>query len=522
VIDPGQPEPLTAPERPGQGATIAFPVPTTPPLTIETEDQAEQVDVDFVPFWEFLQTAVKCCNVSMVLREEHHEVAEMYEKAILGELQGYEYFIVDMPRRVGKTKILQFLADWMFGEFPDAQMMYGCYSEKLVRRSIAYTLRVMRQEWFRQMYGDLVHTRSSELITTLAGGTLYGAGTQATVGGMGAGLKEPAGGFIALDDPANPAGSLSPVQRENTIENFETAWKGCRNSDRWCPIFINAQRIGPDDLPGYVMSTYRNKTLVLKFPCYVGAGTGFHEELPLQSKFPETWGLDTWHELGRTRITRFVRAAQWQQEPTVLGGNFIPVGCFGRYDLRDVRSMKFDKLMIAVDTALKTKEANDFSAACLWGLLDKRAYLIDVLHGKWEAPELIKNTTVFWEKWKNQPGWPRPRMIIEEKAAGTPLLQQLNRDGVPAKGIERDIDKVRRVQNVLPYIEAGMALIPNNQATDGYQPPDWLAKWETEHTEFTQTGQHAHDDLVDCTADCLENLLARKLSGFDVMLDKKP
>ena len=429
----------------------------------------------------------------------------MYERAIMGELEGYEYFVVNMPRRIGKTKILQALAAWTFGEFPDSQMLYGSYSEKLVRRSIAYSLATMRRAWYKEMYGDLVHTRSSDLVTTLGGGTLYGAGMAATIAGFGAGLKEACGGFEALDDPANPISSLSPVQRENVIENFETSWKGCRNSDRWCPIFINAQRIGPDDLPGYVQSTYRNKTLVLKFPCFVAG----------HSMFPDTWSDGTMKELETTRIGRYVLAAQFQQEPVALGGNLIPIDAFDRWDPADAPAMKFERLVIPVDTALKTKQANDFSCAALWGLLDKRAYLIDLLHGKWESPELIKNIRIFWEKWKNQPGWPRPRLVIEEKAAGTPLLQNLQRDGIPAKGIERDVDKVRRVQAVLPYIETHMAVIPRL----GTVP--WIGAWESEHAEFTANGTHSHDDMVDTTADALEFLLARKLSSFDVLMDKK-
>ena len=50
--------------------------------------------------------------------------------------------------------------------------------------------------------------------------------------------------MIALDDPAKPDHATSKVESSNVIENFEMTWKGCRNSDEWCPIFINAQRIG--------------------------------------------------------------------------------------------------------------------------------------------------------------------------------------------------------------------------------------------------------------------------------------
>ena len=174
--------------------------------------------------------------------------------------------------------------------------------------------------------------------------------------------------------------------------------------------------------------------------------------------------------------------------------------------------MKFERLVIPVDTALKVQEANDFSAAALWGLLKKRAYLIDLIHGKWESPELLVMIEEFYKKWQHVEGWPVPRLIIEEKAAGTPLLQNLRQKGIPAVGIERDIDKVRRVQNVLPFIETHLVYIPKPSPS-----LPWLAGWESEHSEFNALMTHAHDDRVDTTADALQMLLGGPVSILDVL-----
>ncbi len=145
-----------------------------------------------------------------------------------------------------------------------------------------------------------------------------------------------------------------------------------------------------------------------------------------------------------------------------------------------------------------------------------KAYLIDLLHGKWESPELLINVRAFWEKW-TAPGIAlrRPKLIIEEKAAGTPLLQTLRKEGIPAIGIERDIDKVRRVQSVLQYIETGMVVVPK----DGSTP--WIEKFLTEHAQFAADGTAAHDDMVDTTVDAIEELLGKALSIFDVLRTRK-
>ena len=470
-------------------------------------DPALPAENELVPFWEFFQLLIERERVSIVLHDCHREICETYQGAIFGQFPGIEYFVVNMPRRIGKTKILEALACWMAGEFPDSQMIYGSYSDTLVLRTMAFVRRVLLSPWYQAIYGDKLHSAKNNLITTIDGGAIYGAGTTATITGFGAGLKEAAGGFIALDDPAKPDEALSKVSSKSVIQNFETTWKGCRNSDRFCPIFINAQRLGPDDLPGYVMKTYPEKTLVRKYPASV-AGV---------SQFPETWSADTLADLGKTRIGRFVRASQFDQEPVSLGGNMIPVDDFGRYDVEEARSMKFERLIIPVDTALKVKEANDFSAAALWGLLKQRVYLIDLLHGKWESPELLRSIAMFYAKWNHVPGWPTPRLVIEEKAAGTPLLQNLRTKGIPAEGIERDLDKARRVQNVLPYIENHFCFIPSKVVGRPRESDLWIDEWIAEHSEFTALMTHAHDDRVDTTADGIEILLGGPVSILDAL-----
>lgn len=465
------------------------------------EPAAAAAEIDVLCLWDFFQAFVEANHISIELVDAHRQICDLYEAAITGQMAGYEYFIVNMPTRIGKTKILEATACWTFGEWLAAQMLYGCYSDPLVKRSLAYVGRTMRTPWYIDIYGDHVHTQRAELVTTAEGGTLYGAGTGGTITGFGAGLKEPAGGFIALDDPAKPDEALSKVEAASVIQNFETTWKTRRNSDRFTPIIINAQRLGPDDLPGYILKTYPNKTYVLKFPCMVGG----------VSVFPATWSTDTLLDLQKTRIGRFVLASQFQQEPIALGGNLIQTDDFRRYDINEARAIQWEQIVITVDTALKTKEANDFSCAQAWGRAVRRAYLIDQAHGKWESPELFAVIKEFWAKICADFPTAPVRLIIEEKAAGTGLIQQLQAAGVPAEGIERDIDKVRRVQAILTYQEAGLVYVPRDDDAP------WVGGFLNECAEFKPDMTHTHDDRVDCFADGVRELLGEPPSILDVL-----
>lgn len=456
---------------------------------------------DVLPLWDYFQAGCEAMKISIELSDCHKEICDTYEAAITGQIPGMEYFITNMPRRIGKTKILEFCASWTEGEFNDAQLIGGCYSDPLIKRSLAFIARIMRHPFHVDLYGDHLHTLRSEMITTVEGGCIYGAGTTATITGFGAGLKEPAGGYEWLDDPAKPDEALSKVSSAAVIQNFETTWKGCRNSDKFTPIIINAQRLGPDDLPGYILKTYPNKTHLLKFPCMVSG----------KSVFPDTWSIDTLLDLQKTRIGRFVLASQFQQEPISLGGNLIQTDDFRRYDIAEANVIDWEQIVITVDTALKTKEANDYSCAQAWGRAVRRAYLIDQAHGKWESPELFSCIKLFWEKTVADHPTAAVRLVIEEKAAGTGLIQQLQTAGIPAEGIERDIDKVRRVQTVLPYQEAGLVYIPK----DNDAP--WVQGFLAECGEFKPDLTHAHDDRVDCFADGVQQLLGEAPSILDVL-----
>lgn len=468
---------------------------------------SQVVEPEVVPFRDYWYAFVEGNKVRVKVYPCHMDICDMYQGAVCGALPGYEYFIVNMPRRIGKTMILRALATWMLGEFADAQMIYGGYSEVLVKASVRYIAQTLQKRWFRDMYGDLLHggsSKSSRLITTTGGGMVYGTGTTGTAAGYGAGSKEEGGGFIALDDPANPKGALSPVETKNVQDNFELTFKGCRNSDRCTPIFINAQRVGPDDLSGYCQSTYPTKTFTIKVPTYVNG----------HSRFPDTWGDDTYAELQKTRIGRYVLASQHQQEPMALGGNLIPVDKFGRFNIKDLRSFKFMRIVIPVDTALKAKEENDYSCAQAWGLMDRRAYLFDQVWGKWESPELLANVVAFARKIRAD--WPtvQVRVIIEEKAAGTPLLQNMRKQGTAAEGIERDIDKVRRVQNILPYVESGLVFLPLAGSTD------WVDGTVNECAAFKPDMTHKNDDRVDTLCDGVEQTIGGAPSIFDALGNK--
>lgn len=462
--------------------------------------------MNIVSFWTFFSECfIPLQKISIHLKPEHQRLCDELETAITVGHDGVEFYVINIPPRFGKTKILEALACWQWSWAPEAQMIYTGVSVDLVSSSVRYISDTLKSHWYQVLFP---HTAvgsvcKADHVNTSTGGNLFGAGIGGTIIGKGAGLKYRGGGFLAIDDAAKPDEALSPVVAKSITDWFERGPLKRRNSVKETPIIICSQRLSTEDLPGYVLKNYPELTRLIKIPALRPDGTSIMEETVPAAKLKE-W------QRSEISMVRFDFASQYQQEPISYGGNLIPIDKFHRWDPR-TENLKFERTMIVCDTALKTKQHSDSSCLQHWGYLNGKAYLTDSIHGKWASPQLLANATAFWRKHTTDRRQPIPRFIVEEKAAGTGLVQQLNQAGVPVRGIERNIDKVTRVKEVLPFIETGMVVLP----VEGSAP--YLQEMMMEYAAFREDGKSAHDDYCDCLADAVQQLLGRPLSIFDVL-----
>ncbi len=458
----------------------------------------------FLPFWDYFRTCfVPFQKLSLPVKKEHKLVCETLQKAVLGELGPIEFVVINIAPRIGKTKILEALATWMIAYFPDQQSIYTSYSSILAEVSTKYIQEVLKSWWYASLFPwfkGLGGTQKSNDFTTAQGGRVYSAGVGGTITGFGAGLKRPAGGFIAIDDPSNPNEALSQTLAAAISFWFENTILRRRNSDRYCPVIIVQQRLAPNDLSGHVLETYPEKTIHLIIDA---------EDENGESRFPETFSTLTLQTT--KKANPFVYWAQYRQQPIVLGGNLIKTDDFMFYT-EDVSAFKWQKKIIVCDTALKTDEQNDWSVIQTWGKLDNKAYLIDQVRGKWESPELVTNFRAFYRK-HHVMNSPVGRVTVEDKAAGTGLGQTLRREGIPIEPIERNKDKVTRVQEILPYVVTHMIYLPKNVS--------WMPAFLSECAQFRKDGKQTHDDQVDTLCDGVWFTLGKPLSIFDVLGDTK-
>ena len=330
-------------------------------------------------------------------------------------------------------------------------------------------------------------------------------------------------GAILIDDPIKPEDAFSRSKLEAANRKLLTTVKS-RKANPDTPMILIMQRIAEADCVGFIQGgNVDGEWHVVKIPSvidesYLASLPEKYRSMvdrsnscesrfsywPYKEPLPQLLAMERGEGADSTgaKISRHVFSSQYQQAPVALGGNIISSRFFARYTI--LPKIKWRKIF--VDTAQKTKTYNDNSCFMECGLgPDGHMYILDMLVGKFESPELIRRAVSFWAKCKVRDlesfGQLR-KMVIEDKVSGTTLCQSLHYPpyNIPIEPIEPDKDKVTRCQDALPYIEAGQVHIPEEAF--------WVNDFLQEVESFSADDSHNHDDQVDCLVYGVLDMLA--------------
>ena len=250
------------------------------------------------------------------------------------------------------------------------------------------------------------------------------------------------------------------------------------------------QRLHEKDLVGYVRATEGGQWHILSIPVVDGDGAML---------WPETFEHGAMERL--KALDPFAFSAQYMQAPTPPGGAMIKTGWIRRFGSRPAG---ITSVGIFADTAQKAGQHNDFTVFILAGTDGRNVYILDLLRDRLEAPDLISAAKAFYERHSPNHITNPVRFagfFVEDKVSGTGLIQTLRREtNIPVIPIQRDRDKVSRVNDVLPYIRAGRLFVPEDEP--------WVNAYIGELAAFSPAMTHEHDDQVDPTCDALSELLS--------------
>jgi predicted phage terminase large subunit-like protein len=140
------------------------------------------------------------------------------------------------------------------------------------------------------------------------------------------------------------------------------------------------------------------------------------------------------------------------------------------------------------DTANKPTELSDYSVCTTWGVKEKHIYLLQVIRKRLGYPELKRAVREQAEVFAPH------TILIEDKASGTQLIQELINEGLHAvKRYEPTINKIMRMNSVTSTIENGFVHLPDRAA--------WLGEYLHELTSFPNG---KYDDQADSTSQALD------------------
>lgn len=478
-------------------------------------------------------------NIKFLINWHHLLIADRLQDVMDGKI---ENLLIMVSPGSSKTEIavINFIARGLALN-PRARFLHLSGSDSLASLNSATTRDIILSDEFQRLWPMKISDDASakkrwnvEIDGKKAGG-VYATSTAGQVTGFRAGhMTSGFQGAIIIDDPNKPEDAFSKSKLESANRRLITTVNS-RRANPATPIVVIMQRIAEMDVAGFIESgNFEGNWTHIKIPALINdayvqtldskyqkliseaerSSDGRFSYWPYKEPVPKLLKMESGggSDQNGQRISRHVFNSQYQQSPVAMGGNIIKGEYFIRYKILP----KIKYRSIFADTAMKTAERNDFSVFQEWGLgYDGKAYLIDMIRGKWEAPELERRAIAFWRKClskeTDQYGQLR-KMIVEDKASGTGLIQSLRSPAsngalplirIPIEGVERSRDKFSRVNDALPYIESGSVCIPE----DAPFTNDFVSECEA----FTADDTHAHDDQIDPCVDAVMNLLSNGL-----------
>ena len=410
--------------------------------------------------------------------------------------------VIQTPPQHGKSwTIIDFIV-WLTGKQNHLKIIFASFSERLGHRCNAAIKRYFDSEKFSKIFpnatipaiGDRSHSRTTEYIEYLDGEGVVTDGyfRNTTICGPVTGETLDVG---IIDDPVKGREQANSKAWLDKIWDWYTNDFSTRFSED-AGLLIITTRWNIDDLVGRLKEKKGDAVKIVNFPAIATCDEVHRKEG--DALFPELKSLAFLNDKKDTLAGSHWEAL-YQGNPTKEGGNLFKDHYWKFYTVLP----KLKYRIIYGDTAQKAKEQNDWTVFAVWGIsYDNKIFLLDLERERYESPQLIVAAKAFWNKHKSTIGQGVLRCIkIEDKSSGTGLIQHLRQDGIPVKGIPRNIDKVSRGNDTAPMIEVGNVYLPENAP--------WLSYFLSEHRVFPNGD---FDDIVDTTMDAVEDLLINPLA----------
>jgi predicted phage terminase large subunit-like protein len=443
--------------------------------------------------------------------------------------------VINIPPRHSKSTIVAVMwPAWEWTWAPHVQWLFATYALALTLRDSVKCRRLIQSPWYQEHFGDVFslssdlnqkgrfdNDRSGYRLATAVAGTATGEG----------------GDRIVVDDAHNMKEINSDTIRGGVIEWWRDVMSTRANDPKKAGRVIIAQRGHHKDLPGHVLAsgswvhlnlpgyfvpstrciTRAKKASTRKIPADPTIFTfGDHIE-PLKKDqvifvdprkkendllTPDRFGPAEMRKLSE-ELTERGFEAQIQQNPSAKGGNILKEHHWREWI--DTELPPIQMVIQSYDTAFEEDEEHDYSARTTWGVFEWEEYLdpklpwtaqyrgqkrlclilLERMNRRMEFPELRQNAMEAADLWKPD------KILIEKKASGHSLAQELRRANLPVSRIQIKDSKFVRAHAASLVLERGCV---------------WFVKRNWANEVIQQCGNFPaddHDDMVDTVTQAL-------------------